>query len=115
MSETGKRLAALSTWIDAGNAHRDSEAQLWGRVSKVTEEAGESIAALIGATGQNPRKGITHTMIDVCEELLDVAITALGAVEHINGNWGNSLELLDSKVDEVCKRAGLDTDPKETL
>lgn len=104
---TANLLAGLSAWIDRGNWHRDPEAQLWGRVSKVTEEAGESIAALIGATGQNPRKGYTHTYEDVVDELLDVAITALGAVEHINGNAGNALDLLDDKVRAVAARAGV--------
>lgn len=100
-------LAALSNWIDSGNRHRDPEAQTWGRVSKVTEEAGETIAALIGATGQNPRKGYTHGMADVVDELLDVAITALGAVEHLTGNNGKSVRLLERKVSAVVTRAGL--------
>lgn len=100
-------LVELSKWIDAGNAHRDPEAQLWGRVSKVTEEAGESIAALIGYTGQNPRKGVTHQRADVIEELLDVAITALGAIEHIVGHDGYTLERLDRKIIAVASRAGL--------
>jgi hypothetical protein len=100
-------LVELSKWIDAGNAHRDPEAQLWGRVSKVAEEAGESIAALIGYTGQNPRKGVTHQRADVIEELLDVAITALGAIEHIVGHDGLTLGRLDQKIIKVGKRAGI--------
>jgi hypothetical protein len=35
---------------------------------------------VIGATGQNPRKGITHTWEDVQGELCDVVITALVAL-----------------------------------
>lgn len=108
MSELSQAaLVALSQWIDAGNAHRDPEAQLWGRVSKVTEEAGESIAALIGYTGQNPRKGVTHSRGDVIGELLDVAITALGAIEHIVGHDGLTLERLDVKIMAVAERAGV--------
>lgn len=99
------QLAGLSEWIDAGNAHRDPEAILWGRVAKLTEEAGEATAALIGLTGQNPRKGVTHTSDDVIAELLDVAITALGAVEHMTGNRGQALPALCSKVDTVHTRA----------
>lgn len=102
-------IAALSRWIDAGQGDRDPEAILWGRVSKVTEEAGEAIAALIGATGQNPRKGYTHDHMDVVQELLDVAITALGAVEHMTGNTGKSVRLLDHKVANVVQRAGVNT------
>ena len=54
MAATAAKLVALSKWIDAANAHRDPEAVLWGRVSKIGEEFGEVIEALIGATGQNP-------------------------------------------------------------
>jgi hypothetical protein len=98
-------LVALSLWIDAGNAHRDPEAVLWGRVAKVSEEHGEAVAALIGATGQNPRKGTTHAMEDVEQELLDVAITALGAVEHIRGHDGRAITLLEDKLARVVGRA----------
>ena len=82
----GDMLTALSKWVDAPNAHKDVEAQMWGRVAKVAEEAGEAISALIGATGQNPRKGVTHDIRDVERELFDVAATALCAVAHIRGN-----------------------------
>jgi NTP pyrophosphatase (non-canonical NTP hydrolase) len=50
------------------------------RVLKLTEETGEAAEALIGATGQNPRKGVTHTMDDLANELCDVALTAMLAL-----------------------------------
>jgi len=100
-------LTALSEWIDAGNAHRDPEAVTWGRLAKITEEAGEVIAAWIGATGQNPRKGTTHGINQVIEELLDVAVTALGAIEHLDGHQGRTLELLRRKIELVAVRAGV--------
>jgi NTP pyrophosphatase (non-canonical NTP hydrolase) len=103
---TSMQLHVLSRWIDAGNEHRDPEAVTWGRLSKVAEECGEVIAAFIGATGQNPRKGVTCTGHDVQEELLDVAITALGAVAHLNNNDGTDLlALLANKVQRVVVRA----------
>ena len=102
-------LAYLSRWLDESEGDRDAEAVLWGRVAKVSEEAGEAIAALIGATGQNPRKGITHTYDDVVDELLDVAITAMTAVEHITGNDAKSLDLFQEKVGAVAERAGVTT------
>lgn len=102
---TADQLVALSMWIDAGNAHRDPEAVLWGRVSKIGEEFGEAIQALIGATGQNPRKGVTHTEEDLVEELLDVAVTALGAIEHATGHKAQSLALLNHKIGKVWERA----------
>lgn len=98
-------LVSLSQWIDAGNAHRDSEAVTWGRLAKLTEESGEVIAAYIGASGQNPRKGITHSIEDVFSELLDVAVTALGAFEHLDGHRGRALDELDSKIGKVWLRA----------
>lgn len=98
-------LVALSKWIDAANAHRDPEAVTWGRLAKLAEEGGEVIEAFIGATGQNPRKGITHTIADVGDELLDVAITALGAYEHLTDHQGLALVRLDEKILCVAKRA----------
>lgn len=100
-------LVALSRWIDEDNAHRDPEAVTWGRLAKITEEAGEVIEAYIGATGQNPRKGITHSAGDVVEELLDVAVTALGAVEHMTGHQGIALARLEAKIRAVAARAGV--------
>ncbi|MEU0830486.1 hypothetical protein [Streptomyces sp. NPDC005969] len=50
------------------------------RLLKVTEEAGEAAAAYIGMTGQNPRKGTTHTRRDVADELCDVIIAAAVAL-----------------------------------
>lgn len=105
---TGKHLAALSCWIDASNLHRDPEAVTWGRIAKLQEEAGETVSAFIGATGQNPRKGITHTTDDVVKELLDCAVTALGAVEHMVGNNGSSMQRLAEFVEKLIVRAGLD-------
>ncbi|MFG2358589.1 MazG-like family protein [Streptomyces sp. NPDC048521] len=53
------------------------------RVLKLSEEVGEVAEAIIGTTGQNPRKGITHTWEDVQSELCDVAITALVALRTL--------------------------------
>ncbi|MEV0368666.1 MazG-like family protein [Streptomyces sp. NPDC050636] len=50
------------------------------RILKVSEEAGEVAQAVIGATGQNPRKGHSHTWDDVHSELCDVIITAMVAL-----------------------------------
>jgi NTP pyrophosphatase (non-canonical NTP hydrolase) len=102
---TSAALIELSRWIDASNNSRDREALLWGRISKIGEEFGEAIQALIGYTGQNPRKGFTHSRDDVQEELLDVAVTALGAVEHLRGNDGRALAELDDKIRRVHARA----------
>lgn len=60
-----------------GNAELAGLPELTLRAFKAAEEAGELAAAVIGVTGQNPRKGVTHTWEDVSAEAIDVAITAL--------------------------------------
>ncbi|MET8164568.1 MazG-like family protein [Streptomyces sp. NPDC005329] len=73
---------ALWTWLDAHAAHGAREGLLL-RVLKLSEEVGEVAQAVIGATGQNPRKGVTHTWEDVQGELCDVVITALVALRTL--------------------------------
>lgn len=121
-------LVALNEWIDTApaNAVRDPEARTWGRLAKVVEEHGEVldaliaangaacgrvIAAYIGATGQNPRKGTTGDMDAVRKELLDVALTALCAVEHLDGGAGRSLDALSDHIAWVRERALGPADP----
>lgn len=99
-------LHALSAWIDEGNAHRPQEARTWGRLAKVSEECGEVISAFIGATGQNPRKGVTHSQADVEEELLDVAVTALCALAHLDPRM-EIMSRLEDKIAKVAFRAGV--------
>lgn len=53
------------------------------RMLKLSEEVGEAAQAVIGATGQNPRKGVTHDWDDVQAELCDVVITALVALRTL--------------------------------
>lgn len=53
---------------------------LYARTAKLAEECGEVMQAVIGATGDNPRKGHTHTYADVNSELADVILTALCAM-----------------------------------
>jgi NTP pyrophosphatase (non-canonical NTP hydrolase) len=72
------------TWLDAANGR--SEHQTAMQILKITEEAGEAAAAYIGMTGQNPRKGVTHTREDLADELCDVAITALVALATVTGD-----------------------------
>lgn len=63
--------------------------------------------ALRGYLGENPRKGATKTLDDVIDELLDTAVAALGAVEHLTGHDGSALDRLENKIDYVHQRAGL--------
>ncbi|MFH8410703.1 MazG-like family protein [Streptomyces sp. NPDC018019] len=71
-------------WLDDANGRGQEELAL--RILKITEEAGEVAQAYIGMTGQNPRKGVTHTREDVADELCDVAITALTALTSVVDN-----------------------------
>ena len=57
-------LAKIVEWMDndldgavAEKYKGQPLAQDWARVAKLSEEVGEAIDALIGITGQNPRKG----------------------------------------------------------
>ncbi|MFG3022576.1 MazG-like family protein [Streptomyces sp. NPDC048254] len=85
----------LWTWLDANRKH-GGETGLVLRMLKLTEEVGEVAQAVIGATGQNPRKGVTHTWEDVQGELCDVVITALVALRTLTpdteGVFGRHLE-----------------------
>lgn len=72
---------SAANWLDEHNGA--DRAELAARILKVTEEAGEAAAAWIGATGQNPRKGHTHTYTHLAAELADVAFTALVAIDSI--------------------------------
>lgn len=120
-----RRLSDLSEWIDCSpaNENRNDEALLWGRVSKVTEEAGEAVTALIAATGQNPRKAHAGQgdYTPVAKELLDVAVTALSAWAHVScfytsGNQDLPLDpirALSEHLAIVHRRAGLDRAPRD--
>lgn len=73
---------ALWTWLDTTCPTGGAEGVLL-RVLKLSEEVGEVAEAVIGVTGQNPRKGVTHTWEDVQGELCDVVITALVALRTL--------------------------------
>ncbi|MFJ9242945.1 MazG-like family protein [Streptomyces sp. NPDC101776] len=72
----------LWTWVDT-NRPLDGREGLLLRILKLSEEVGEVAQAVIGATGQNPRKGVSHTWDDVQGELCDVVITALVALRTL--------------------------------
>ena len=81
MDEVVTVVRAAAAWLDAANGRGEPELTL--RILKVTEEAGEAAGAWIGVIGQNPRKGVTHTLAEVAAELADVAFTALVAIESL--------------------------------
>ncbi|GAA2570744.1 MULTISPECIES: MazG-like family protein [Streptomyces] len=73
---------ALWTWLEADQPVGGREGLLL-RMLKLSEEVGEVAEAVIGATGQNPRKGRTHSWDDVEAELCDVVITAMVALRTL--------------------------------
>lgn len=79
-------MEAVDIWLDAGagQAYQDQPlAQDWARACKLAEEEGESIAELILATGQNPRKPHDPAAAGrLLEELADRAWTAILAIQH---------------------------------
>ena len=76
-------VAGTVTWLDAANGRGPHETAV--RVMKIAEEAGEAVAAYIGLTGANPRKGVTATPNDLAGELCDVVLAALIALATVTG------------------------------
>jgi NTP pyrophosphatase (non-canonical NTP hydrolase) len=91
----------LHAWLDAHRTH-DGAAGLLLRVLKLSEEVGEVAQAVIGATGQNPRKGTTHSWDDVQAELCDVVITALVALRTLTPD---AREVFTAQLTRVTQRS----------
>ena len=91
----------LWTWVDANRPLEGREGLLL-RILKLSEEVGEVSEAVIGATGQNPRKGVTHTWDDVQAELCDVVITALIALRTLTPD---TQEVFDRHLARVMERS----------
>lgn len=104
-------IVALSRWVDGSPSYVgvSPEAISWRRITKLVEEAGEVINAFGGSLGENPRKGQTHTLADVEHELLDVALSALGALAHLRGNSHSAglMSALEAHAVSRAERAGL--------
>lgn len=116
MTALSESVRRLSSWIDDSYpAGIDQELHLRRRIGKLMEETGETAQALGGYTGENPRKGLTHTREDVMKELLDVAVTALGAWEHMDGNRGNSDLAVTVHLDFLLNRVGLGAEPAHMM
>lgn len=101
MANMHTELLRLIEWMDndldgqVPEQYKDQPlAQDWARVAKVGEEAGEAIDALIGITGQNPRKGTYGSQSDLLYELADVALTGIYAMQHFTKDGEHTLDLL---------------------
>lgn len=91
----------LRAWLDDNNARPPQEALLL-RMLKLSEEVGEVSQAVIGAVGQNPRKGVSHSWGDVESELCDVVVTALVALATLTPDPRGALR---SHVTAVAERS----------
>jgi len=99
-------ITTITAWLDDKNGLRDNpQADILTRILKIGEEYGETVAALIGMMGSNPRKGVTHTEVDVCQELSDVIITALCAMQHITLNPNTTRWHLKNKIKDIIIRS----------
>jgi hypothetical protein len=92
----------LHAWLDAHSTLPPEQERLL-RLLKLSEETGEVAAAVVGATGQNPRKGVTHTWQDVQSELCDVIITAMVALRTLTPEAAG---VLAGRLRQVDARAG---------
>ncbi|MFJ9628337.1 MazG-like family protein [Streptomyces sp. NPDC091280] len=92
---------SLWNWVDATQP-LDGRESLLLRMLKLSEEVGEVSEAVIGVTGQNPRKGVTHTWDDVQAELCDVVITALVALRTLTPD---TQEVFSSHLARVMERS----------
>jgi NTP pyrophosphatase (non-canonical NTP hydrolase) len=100
-TEQWKTVHDLVAWLDDANGRTPQEVAL--RILKVTEEAGEVASAYVGMTGQNPRKGVTHSRADVANELCDVILAAAVALASVTDE--DPQLVLDAKLLKVAKRA----------
>jgi len=101
-------LTELDAWLDAntGSLYKDNRlAQDWGRVAKIAEECGEVIDAYIRYTGQNPRKHQGGSTREVIDELCDVAITALCAIQHFTKSESGTWSYFDLRMGFLIDRA----------
>jgi NTP pyrophosphatase (non-canonical NTP hydrolase) len=98
---TWETIGRLVDWLDRGSS-LPAETKTVMQILKITEEAGEVAEALIGVTGQNPRKGYSHSWQDVQNELCDVVITAMVALTRINPD---AREVFRRHLDGVAVRS----------
>jgi NTP pyrophosphatase (non-canonical NTP hydrolase) len=98
---TWDTVGRLVEWLDRSSTlPPDTEKLL--RLMKLSEEVGEVAQAVIGVTGQNPRKGVTHTWGDVNAELCDVILTAMVALTTITPD---ARQVFAERVSHVAARS----------
>lgn len=101
-------------WIERVDAFLDENcspvykeqplAQDWARAAKTGEEVGEVIDALIGYTGQNPRKGIHGEQLDMLKELADVVFTGILGIQHFTKDVDLTADILAASLNKLKGR-----------
>ncbi|KWT63165.1 hypothetical protein ADL21_04510 [Streptomyces albus subsp. albus] len=98
---------AVTAWLDAHNGTGEDETA--ARLLKVGEELGEAVQAYLGSTGQNPRKGITHTRADVAAELCDVILAAAVSLGNFTDDPAHTLNaVVRTRSDRLKARRAAD-------
>jgi hypothetical protein len=103
-------IAKMDTWLDdnvSGDYKTQPLAQDWARVCKVAEELGETVQCLIGATGQNPRKGFVNDMDDMLDEMADTLITGILCIQHFTKDENQTETLIQDRWIYRMNKAGL--------
>jgi hypothetical protein len=99
----------VDEWLDSDVSPVYKEqplAQDWARVCKESEERGESIAELILATGQNPRKGTDPEAGDrLLKELADRAVTSVFAIQHFTKDEQRTWAVIAAGFAKAAQRA----------
>ncbi|MET9971626.1 MazG-like family protein [Streptomyces sp. NPDC006356] len=85
MTDAWKTIARLASRLE-DHSDLPHEQRILLQLLKIQEEAGEVAEAVIGAMGQNPRKGHSHTWEDVESEVCDVITTGMVALIRMNPN-----------------------------
>ena len=90
-----------SIW-EAISGHQTGETGELIRLMKLSEEVGEVMEAYIGYAGANKRKGFSHDVEDVADELCDVVITAMVAlhdwVDNPERHLKDKLQTLSARI-----------------
>ncbi|MGA5287957.1 MazG-like family protein [Streptomyces pseudogriseolus] len=100
MNDTWTTIARLATRLEE-HSTLPREQRVLLQLLKIQEEAGEVAEAVIGAMGQNPRKGFSHTWEEVEAEICDVIVTGMVALMRMNAH---APEVFATHLDRIRHR-----------
>lgn len=95
----------IDAWLDdnvSDSYKQQPLAQDWARISKVSEELGETISELILMSGQNPRKGTCpDARMAMLKEAAQTALTGILAIQHFTKNAPETRELIRTVLHDL--------------